>query len=283
MKGSDGVSIRETFLPDEGCVMVRCDLSQIEDRVCKMYCGTPRMVELANKKPWEYDAHTETGRAVFGRFDITKDERYLSKKVRHGSQRGLRGNRMSEEISKETDGSVFVHPRQCDRMIDKYFVEEWEVKDIYFPWVRQQVRDVGILFNSWGRRLDLRYRRIDDDLYREAYSYYLQSECADWTNQYLFLPMHHYMWSVCKRPLNGQVHDEVIASVPIEDAYTVARLMVMCAEQTREIPSGSGNMLCVPAEIELGRNYGDEEGAEFKRLGSKEEFYDVLKDHAFNF
>ena len=162
-------SVRETFLADEGCVMIRCDESQIEDRMCKMYCGTPRMIELANRKPWEYDAHIETAVPIFKKpkEQITKDERYLAKKVRHGSQRGLRGERMSSEISKETKSELFVHPKQCDKMIDAYLDLEWEVKDIYFPWVRQQVRDVGVLVTSWGRRLDLRYQRIDIDLYQK--------------------------------------------------------------------------------------------------------------------
>ena len=84
-------SIRETFLPDLNCVFVRADLSQVEDRMGKMYCGSPRMVELANTKPWEYDAHTNNAGDIFG-VDMTKlgkaefkQKRYLGKKVVHAS------------------------------------------------------------------------------------------------------------------------------------------------------------------------------------------------------
>lgn len=277
-------TIRETFLPDKNCVMIRCDLSQIEDRMCKMYCGTPRMIELANRKPWEYDAHTETAVPIFKKptEQITKDERYLAKKVRHGSQRGLRGERMSSEISKETKSELFIHPKQCDRMIDHYLDIEWEVRDIYFPWVRKQIRDVGILYDTWGGRLDLRKRRIDDDLYRMGYSFYMQVECARWTNEYLFKPMHYAMIERYGRPCNAQVHDEVIVSAPIEDAYLVAMTMVTAAEQTREIPSGSGNWLCVPAEVIVGRSYGDKEAVEFKRLPRKDDFFQALVKGGFD-
>ena len=274
-------TIRETFLPDDGCVMVRCDLSQIEDRICKMYCGTERMIELANRRPEVYDAHVETARAIFKRRDITKEERYLSKKVRHGSQRGLRGQRMSETISKDTDGKTFIHPGQCDKMIDKFLELEWEVRDIYFPWVRQRVMDDGVLVNSWGRRLDFRLTkepmttiRIDDDIYREAYSFYMQSECADWTNQYLFIPTYYYMMQRYKKPASAQVHDEVIICVPWKDSYEMAYFMLMAAEQTREIPANTGNYLCVPAEITVGKNWADNR-FEFKTLPSKQEYEEI--------
>jgi DNA polymerase I-like protein with 3'-5' exonuclease and polymerase domains len=268
-------SIRETFLPDEGCVMVRCDLSQIEDRMCKMYCGTERMVELANRKPWEYDAHTDNASAIFGKAhdEITKDERYLGKRTTHASQRGMRGNKLSENISKDTDGEMFLHPKRCDKLIDKYLDAMWEIRDIYFPWVRQQVRDVGVLVNSWGRRLDLRKRRIDDDVYREAYSFYMQSENADWTNQYLFIPMHYYMMATYGRPCNAQNHDEVIVSAPYKDSYNLSKIMVVCAEQKREVPAGSGHYLTAPAEIIVGNSWGDKR-FEFKQLPTEKEYFE---------
>ncbi len=257
--------------------------SQIEDRVCKMYCGTPRMVELANRKPWEYDAHTDNAAMIFGKphDQITKDERYLGKKTTHGAQRGLRGERMSSEVSKETDGELYIHPKQCDKLLDSYLDQMWEIRDIYHPWVRQQVRDFGVLVNSWGRRLDLKHRRIDNDLYMEAYSFYMQSEAADWTNQYGFIPGHYYMMRKYGKPLNAQVHDEVIGSVPFWEAYDFADYIKMSLEQTREIPKGSGNGLCVPAEITVGRSWGDKQAIEFKQLPGRGEFYRVLRDGGF--
>jgi len=271
-------SIRETFLPDEGCVFVRVDLSQIEDRVCKMYCGTERMVELANRKPDVYDAHVDNAAMIFKKAhaEITKDERYLGKRTTHGAQRGLRGAKLSENVSKDTKGGLFIHPRQCDRLLDSYLDAMWEVRDIYFPWVESVLRNVGVLETSWGRRLDLRGLRIDDDLYREAYSYYMQAECADWTNQYGFIPGSHYMMGRYGKPLNAQVHDEIIASLPVQDTYEYADFIVKCFEQYREIPRGSGNYLCVPASVTVGRSWGDKEGVEFKSLPHRDDFFNEL-------
>ena len=272
------INIRSTFLPDDGCVMVRCDLSQIEDRMCKMYCGSPKTIELANRKPWNYDAHTENAKAIFKKDTITKQERYLGKKCVHASQRKMQGVRMSESVSKDTKGDLFIHPRICDRLIQTYLDSIPEIEKVYFPWVERQVQSVGVLETSWGRRLDLRHLRIDNNLYREAYSFYLQAEAADWTNQYLFIPMFHYMIGKYGKPVNGQIHDEVIVSVPLEDAYEAASVMVMSAQQTREVPKGSGNYLCVPADVTVARNYGDKDAVEFTKLPGKVEFYSKLKD-----
>ncbi|MFA5101047.1 MAG: DNA polymerase, partial [Candidatus Omnitrophota bacterium] len=214
------VKIRETFLPDEGHVFVRVDQSQIESRVGYMYCGTPRLVDLANRRPDEYDAHTDNAALIFKKphDQITKDERYLGKKTTHGAMRGLAGARMSETVSKDTEGKLFIHPRQCDKLLDTYHAAIWELRAIYFPWVEQQIRDFGFLYDSWGGRIDLRYRRIDADLYREGYSWYLQVEAARWTNQYLFVPTTHYMMARYGKPCSAQVHDEIIVSVPLQDA-----------------------------------------------------------------
>ena len=278
---AEKINIRSTFLPDEGCVMVRCDLSQIEHRMCMMYCGTPRTVDLANKKPTEYDAHTENAKLIFRKQEINKQERYLGKKCVHGAERMMGGYRMSESISKDTKGELYVHPRQCDQLLDAFYAAMPEIKGIYFPWVERQVRSVGVLTTSWGRRLLLKGRRIDESLYKEAYSYYLQAEAADWTNQYLFIPTYHYMIGRYGKAPNGQVHDEVIACVPVEDAWELAMFMQKAAQQTREIPKGGGNWLTVPAEVSIGRSWGDKEAIEFKEVPGRDVFYQQLKEKGF--
>jgi len=279
----DKINIRETFLPDDGCVFVRVDESQIEERMCKMCCGTERMVELANRHPEEYDAHTENAVMIFGKpFDsITKDERYYAKKTVHGSQRKLQGLRMCESILKDTEGKTFIPPRRCDRMIHTYLDKMWEIEQIYFPWVEKQIQTVKILYDSWGGRFDVRGRRVDNDLYREAYSWYLQVEAARWTNQYLYIPTHWYVWGLFGKPCSAQVHDEVIVSVPLLKTYEVAQFMVQSTEQTREIPRGSGNYLKVPATTTIGRSYGDKEAVEFKRLPHRDDYFQRLAEGGF--
>jgi DNA polymerase I-like protein with 3'-5' exonuclease and polymerase domains len=269
-------SIRETFLPDEGCVFVRADLSQVEDRVGKMYCGSPRMVELANRKPWEYDAHTENAKDIFGKNEIDKTERYLGKKCVHASWRQMAGDKMSESVSKDTDGKLFIPPKKCQQLIDAYLAKNPEIEEIYFPFCEQQIKDVEICYNSWGRPFDVRDLRHDAELNRKVYSFYPQSECADWTNMYGVLPGHYYMWARYGKPLNMQIHDEIVASVPLEEAWDFAVYIKQAIEQTREIPAKSGLYLTVPTEITIGTSlYG---GVEFEDLPGKEAFIEKAKE-----
>lgn len=280
-------SIRETFLPDECCVFVRCDLQQAEHRMGLMYCGTPRMLKYVNTNGADHDCFTEEIKPIFGTDPRKVDKaefkqmRYLTKKIFHASWRDMAGNKMSESVSKDTDGKLFIPGPQCQKLIEKYHEKNPEIRDIYMPWVRKQVREVGILVTSWGRRLDIRRRRIDDDLYRIAYSFYLQAEVADWTNQYGFIPANYYIQQRYGKPPNGQVHDEIIASVPIEDAYDYALFIVSALQQWREIPKGSGNLLCIPAGTTIGRSWGDKRSVEFKRLPGKDEFYNQLRKGGF--
>lgn len=278
-------SIRETFLADEGCVFVRADESQVEDRMGKMYCGSKRMVELANLPPWEYDAHTENANDIFEK-DIRKLDkaeykkfRYLGKKCVHASWRQMSGDKMSESVSKDTDGEMFIPAKQCQKLINTYLAKNPEIEGIYFPWCRQQVMQGGICRNSWGRMFDVSGIKIDSDLYRKVYSFYLQSECADWTNQYAVIPGHFYMMGRYGKPLTAQIHDEVVASVPLQEAYDFACFIKKAIEQRREIPARSGRWLWVPAEITVGLTlYG---GVEFKRLPGRDEFNQKVKESLY--
>jgi len=238
-------SIRQTFLPDPFCVFVKVDASQIEDRMCKMYCRTPRMVELANTKPWEYDTHTESGKAIFGKDKITPQERYLGKTTVHGLWRDLGAEKMSESISKGTDGKLFITVKDCQKLIDKAHQVMPEIKEVFMPWVRKEIQTFGRLVNSWGRVWDVTDLRIDADLYRKGYSFPSQSEDADWTNQYGVRPGHFYMMTRYGKPLNMQIHDEVI-------------------------PRGSGLKVTIPVEIKVSTTlYG---GVEFKRFPERGAF-----------
>jgi DNA polymerase I-like protein with 3'-5' exonuclease and polymerase domains len=276
-------SIRQTFLPDDGCLFVKADFSQAEVRIGDMYCGTDRMVQIANSKPWDFDVHADNAVMIFGPQikQLPKDEfkqlRYLGKKVVHASWREMGGNKMSESVSKDTEGKVFIPPKKCNKLIGIYHQKNPEIKQIYFPWVRNQVHRVGVLFNSWGRRYDVRNLRIDDELLRGCYSYYMQSECADWTNQWLFLPAYKYLMKHYNKPPNLQIHDEVASSVPPDGLYDYCQYLVESGEQAREVPAGSGRKLVIPLDVTISDTlYG---GIEFSPLPDRQEFNERIKDY----
>lgn len=266
-------SIRSTFLPDPGCIFVRVDLSQVEDRVVKMATRAPRMVELANRRPEDYDAHTDNASAIFSisQGAVSKDQRYLGKRAVHAAQRGMAGKRLSESLLE--DGYIFT-PKRCQIMIDSYLEKNWEIRDIYFPFVRETLMRDKQLVNSWGRVWNVEHEFFNADLYRRAYSYLPQSEAAGWTNHYGMKPCHWYIKDEgLKSSINLQVHDEVIVSCPLDETHQVASFLVGSLEQPRVIFE---NTLVVPACVTLGWNWA--EGVEFKHLPEREEFEEAARD-----
>ncbi len=263
---------RATFLADEGCVMIRHDYSQIEDRICKMYTGHPEMIALANTKPWEYDAHTETARLIFNALVVTKLQRQFAKSVNHAAQRGMGGETMSEGLLKE---DYIVSPKECQRMIDAYLKYLWQIPELYFRWVRENLLRDGYLVNSWGFKATyLRSPgvRITADLMKEAYSFYMQSDCAGWLNQMGFIPAARWLKVNLGKAPNAQVHDEVVACVPPERAWEYTVMLVESMERPRQI---RGSWLTVPVEVKIGMNWAAV-GVEFKKMPSRVEFEEVV-------
>jgi len=263
--------IRDTFVPDEGSVFVKVDLSQIEDRIVKMWTQSPRLVELANLHPTEYDCHSHNAAIIFKKSesDVTYKERYLAKRGVHAAERGMGGKKLSEELLKDFDSVVGA--RECQRMIDTFFAEFHEIPEIYFKEIRQKVMSDKQLANNWGREWHCTYDRFSDDLYRRAYSFNPQSDAADLLNQWGLKPLHSLLQGMQSK-LNLQVHDELIISCPPGEAYTVAAFLVGMLERPRYY---FGNKLIVPACVTVAKSWKCDK-YEFKRLPAQKEFNEAV-------
>jgi len=263
--------IRDTFVPDPGCVFVKVDLSQVEDRIVKMWTRSPRLVELANRHPVDYDCHRHNAAIIFGKSegDVTGDERYLAKRGVHAAERGMAGKKLSEELLKDFD--LVIAPATCQSYIDKFLSEFHEIPEVYFKEIRETMMQEKKLVSNWGREWHCTYDRFDDDLWRRGYSFNPQADAADWLNQWGFKPLHRLLQGMQSR-VNLQVHDELIVSCPPEEAYTVAWFLVKSLEQPRYY---FGNQLVVPACVTVAKTWGDGEH-EFKRLPKKAKFDEVV-------
>jgi len=256
--------------------------SQVEDRMCKMYTRAPRLVELANRHPSVYDVHTHNATLVFGvaESQVNKDQRFLGKIVSHGSQRGMTGNKLSDKLLSDYD--LLVPPDECQGMLNRFLDELWEIKDIFFPWVKQEIIMKGRLINSWGQVWNVKDETLDEDLYRRGYSFPMQSEAARMMFNWGLIPVHKYLttnYSRLHSRINIPRHDALIMSVPFDHLYEVGIFTLANLERPREI---MGNWLTVPCSIKVGLNdaYNEKkhEGIEFKSLPKRDEFMDRVKE-----
>lgn len=259
--------VRGMFVADEGHVLLECDLSQAESRMVGMFTGDAELMRLARTPPWEFDVHTYNAAIVF-RCDestITKAQRYLGKRAVHGSNYGLHGKKLAEELSK--DGYT-LDDDECEAMVQSYLgrfpaITAWQRR------VRQTVLRDGALTNPFGRTISFKHERFNDDLWRRGYAFGPQSTCADLLNVYGLVPM--YQWLAQHADVDARivahVHDALIFSVAPQHAYDVACAVVACLERPVTYPSGD---MVVPVEFKCGPAWGT--GREWKRLPARAEF-----------
>lgn len=272
-----------TVLPD---IFLEADLSQAEGRSVLMLTADPEMIRLAQTKPWEFDMHVHNAAIVF---ETTVDalaqlkktnkaeyttKRQLGKKTVHGAQRDMKGKRLSDELLK--DGFV-VPVSVCDRRLEAYHFQVPAIRENYFKGVRKQLMRNKRLVNTWGRVMDFTFERLEDNIFREAYSFLPQSEVADLMNQWGLLPVYRYVRDLLKHPPNVQVHDSLLISTPPQHAYDIAKFTADSLE--RPIVYPCGEPLLIPVEFKLAISWGGDEKkgevVEFKRMPSKKEFMDV--------
>lgn len=261
-------------------IFLEADLSQAESRVVFMLTQDPEMRRLAKLPSWEYDAHSDNAKSILGAKETDPDwkkSRHVGKITSHGAQRDMRGAKLSGSILKEID--LLISPEKCDSYIQAYHNRFPAIKGVYFRETRKLVMRDKMLVNSWGRQIDFLYDRLDDELFRQAYSFIPQSEVADLLNQRGLLPTWMYVKSRFGYPLNVQVHDSLLMSLRPEDCYDTARFLQQQLERPLLL---AGDKLIIPVEFKLGINWGASEklreGHEFKRLPSREHFTEVAMD-----
>jgi DNA polymerase I-like protein with 3'-5' exonuclease and polymerase domains len=180
---------------------------------------------------------------------------------------------LSEDLLADEDAPLVVSVKECQQMIDSYLEDHHEIRDIYFPQIRKEMWEFKCLTNSWGRIWNIgEFADFDDDLYRKGFSFKPQSENADLLNQWGLVPAYRFIGSEkLDVRINLQVHDELIASCPVEQAYDYTYFVVRHLEQTRWY---YGNPLVVPATITIANSWKDSRH-EFKSLPSRSKFEEV--------
>jgi DNA polymerase I-like protein with 3'-5' exonuclease and polymerase domains len=264
-------------------LLLEADLSQIESRFVFLLSDDPELVRLATMAPYEYDAHTANivivglakSREEVEKIRVEqparfKQLRHLGKIVSHGAQRDMRGKTLSDNILKQL--GILVPATKCEQYIANYHKRYPGIRERYFREIRRLVMRDRMLVNSWGRRIDFRYDRLDDALFRQAYSFLPQSENADLLNQRGVIPLYRYMMERFGYPPHLQVHDSLLLSVRPEDAYDVARVIESNLTKTLLI---GGHKFRPFVEYKLGRDWGMADGVSFNRLPTRREFTDA--------
>ena len=271
------------FIPRPGHVFVEVDLSQAESRVVKVLTGDPQMIEQARLHPSVFDEHRANAAIIFSAIeqaeleqkDITYEQRQLGKRVVHATNYWMGGQELSRTILRET-GDV-VTPPEAQLMIDAY-LERYPAVREYHSHVRRAIMAHEQLFTSWGRRVDMRDMRKDDELYKFGYSYIPQSEIGDLTNHWGLKPLDK--WIQANRmdaEIVGQKHDSILVDCLPEEAWYVMNALDTWLSRERhygkifsfDIP------LSIPCEFAVGGSWQMEH--EWRSLPTEEKVLDAAR------
>lgn len=285
---NDDREILGMFVPDDDQIFVEVDLSQAEDRVVKALAASlqsttatrkAHLLERARAMPWENDEHLLAASLIFPgvtladvtlRYEakdrLAKDQRYLGKRTRHASNYGEMGRTHSDVLLK--DGYVF-EPDECQRMLDTLLDKDVpEVRD-WQRWVRQTVLRDKKMTEGWGGEVDVRYERLDDNLYRKMYAYQPQKEVTGIIKNWGLVKLHEWieqfqMQSAVR--IANEKHDSLLISTLPELTWQIMTMLKSWLEKPRTY---NGIELMIPCEFKLGTDASMP--VEFKRFPSRDE------------
>lgn len=240
----EGRRIREAFVPDDGCVFLSCDYSQVELRILAHVCGSETLRSAFASGD---DIHRLTASRVFGPDldEVTPALRNAAKAINYGLLYGMSAFRLARDLD--------VSRTQAQTWMDDYFARMPEVEG-WIEQVREGARRDGFVTTLYGRRRllpTISSKRWNEraSAEREAVNTVIQGTAAD-IMKLAMLKVHR---SLREQGLQArmllQVHDELLLEVPEAEIEEVRELVVQAMQ--------SAASLDVPLEVNsaVGRNW----------------------------
>ncbi|MGI5936831.1 MAG: DNA polymerase I, partial [Oscillospiraceae bacterium] len=241
-----GGEIRKMFVAPPGKVLVDADYSQIELRLLAHISGdeTMRNAFMANE-----DIHAVTASQVFGvpLKEVTPLQRSRAKAVNFGIVYGISDFSLAQDIG--------VLRSEAKAYMDAYLSKYHGVRD-YMKSIVQKAKENGYVTTLFGRRRSLpELKSFNHNIRsfgeRVALNMPIQGTAADIIKLAMVNVHRRLKEEGLRARLILQVHDELIAECPEDEAEQVRRLLVEEMENavTLSVP--------LTAEAHIGRNWHD--------------------------
>ncbi len=245
IKTAQGRRIREAFIPEEGCIMLSADYSQIELRLLAHFSGDENLIEAFMTGS---DIHNRTASEIFGVTPdlVSPEMRRLAKSINFGIIYGI----SAFGLAKQLGTSVSI----AKSYIDEYFKRYKKVRE-YIDKSIDDARSKGYAETILGRRRPIPELASDDRNRkgfgeRTAMNTPIQGSAADIIN-IAMIRIQEKLGTGRKSRMILQVHDELLFEVPADELDYVSRMV-------REEMEGAWK-LSVPILVEIGtgRNWAE--------------------------
>ncbi len=217
----EGRRLRDGFVPDEGCVFLSADYSQIELRVLAHFVGDGPLVESFKSGN---DIHARTASEVFkvAPEDVTIDLRSAAKAINFGLLYGMSAFRLGRDLG--------ISRAEAQHYMDEYFGRMPQVKG-WIDDTKNGARKLGYVETLFGRRRlipQIHSKRFNERsaAEREAVNTPVQGTAAD----LIKLAMIKVDGALRSEGLGArillQVHDELLLEVPEAEVEAVQALVI---------------------------------------------------------
>ena len=221
IRSERGQLIRQAVIPDEGCVFLSADYSQIELRLMAHFSQDPHMVEAFRSGQ---DVHAATAAKIFGVpiEEVTKDQRRQAKTANFGIIYGISAFGLAQQLD-------------CSRaeakvLIDGYFAAFPGVID-YIERQKQLAREQGYAVTLFGRKRYLpdilsHNATVRSFAERNAVNSPIQGTAADIIKMAMVTIHRRLKQEGLRAQMIMQVHDELNFNVPVNEVEKVREIVV---------------------------------------------------------
>ena len=241
-----GGQIRKMFVAPPGKVLVDADYSQIELRLLAHISGDENMIAAFHSGE---DVHAVTASQVFGvpLDEVTKLQRSHAKAVNFGIVYGISAWSLAQDIG--------VFPNEAKAYMDAYLEKYHGVRDYQKSIVGQAKRD-GFVSTLYGRRRTLPELKSANFAQRSfgervALNMPIQGAAADVIKVAMVRVWKRLKAEGLQAKLILQVHDELIAECPEEEAEQVKSIL------TEEMQNAASLSVPLIADANIGKSWAE--------------------------
>lgn len=221
IRDAQGKEIRKAFIPDEGCVFLSADYSQIELRIMAHLSGDKNMLDAFNSG---LDIHTATAAKIYKIpvEAVTSDMRRKAKTANFGIIYGISTFGLSERLT--------IPRAEAKELIDGYFATYPDVKR-YMDECIQRAKETGYVETIFGRKRYLADINSQNSVVRgfaerNAINAPIQGSAADIIKIAMVNIQKRLTAENMQTKMTMQVHDELNFVVPVSEAEQARRVVV---------------------------------------------------------
>ena len=244
IRSERGRFIREAVIPDEGCLFLSADYSQIELRLMAHFSQDEHMLAAFRSGQ---DIHAATAARIYGKpiEEITKDQRRKAKTANFGIIYGISAFGLAQQLD--------CSRTEAKQLIDDYFAAFPRVIS-YIESQKELARQKGYAETLFGRKRYLpditsQNATVRSFAERNAVNAPIQGTAADIIKMAMVSIHRRFKEENLKAQMIMQVHDELNFNVPVNEVEQVREIVV------NEMQNAVHLSIPLIAECGVGKNW----------------------------